>query len=251
MKHFPVALQPYTIRDHLSKDFLGSLTRVAEIGYQSLELGPPPEGISLAEMKAHLDHLGLKTMGAHAGLEQLQHDLDSITDYLQEMHARYVTLSCRFESKAQVLEMAEVFNQIGQRCHERGVQFLYHNHDWEFVKFDGVYALDLLLEHTDPALVQMELDVYWVARGGENPQAFLAKLQDRCPVLHLKDMEAGDEQFFAEVGEGILDIPAILQVAEQVGVKHLVVEQDLSRRDPMDSIAISLQNLQQLGVVEG
>ncbi|GGJ53816.1 sugar phosphate isomerase/epimerase family protein [Deinococcus roseus] len=249
MKKFPVALQPYTIRDHLQNDFLGALSTVAGIGYTALELGPPPAGITLEQMKTHLDDLGVRIMGTHASLEQLQTDLDGVADFLHQVGGKYVTLSHRFADRAEVLSCAAEFNRIGEACQQRGIQFLYHNHDWEFVRFDREYALDLLLENTDPQNVKLELDVYWVARGGEDPAQFLKKLVGRCPVLHLKDMEAGEEQFFAEVGEGILNIPDILQVAEEVGVEWLVVEQDLCRRDPFESIQISLNNLRKLDAV--
>lgn len=249
MQRFPVALQPYTIRDQLQADFLGALSTVASIGYTWLEIGPPPPGITLEQMKSHLDRLGLRVMGCHGGLEQLQQDLGSVTGFLNEFGGKYVTLSYRFESKEDVLARAADFNDLGRQLRVQGLQFLYHNHDWEFVKFDGEYALDLLLAHTDPELVKLELDVYWVAKGGEDPASYLQKLQGRCPVLHMKDMEAGEEQFFAEVGEGILNMPEILQVAGQVGVEWLVVEQDLSRRNPFDSIRISLQNLNNMNVV--
>ncbi|GEM46406.1 sugar phosphate isomerase/epimerase family protein [Deinococcus cellulosilyticus] len=249
MPRFPVALQPYTIRDQLQADFLGALSKVAEIGYTALEIGPPPAEISLEDMKAHLQRLNVQVMGCHASVEQLQTNPENIISFLHEMGGKYVTLSYRFESKEEVLARAADFNAIGRHLKDNGVQFLYHNHDWEFVKFDGEYALDLLLAHTDPDLVQMELDVYWVAKGGEDPATYLRKLQDRCPVLHMKDMEPGAEQFFAEVGEGILDMPGILQVAEEIGVKWLVVEQDLSRRNPFESIQISLENLKKMEAV--
>ena len=124
---FPIALQPYTIRDELQKDYLGSLTKVAEIGYQGVELGPPPAGISIAQFKQHLDQIGLQVIGSHARIEQLTNDLDAQIDYLHEVGGRYIVLSYRFDSRQQVLEAAERFNQIGANCRSRGVQFLYHN----------------------------------------------------------------------------------------------------------------------------
>ncbi|MNL38747.1 Inosose dehydratase [compost metagenome] len=130
------------------------------------------------------------------------------------------------------------------------MQFLYHNHDWEFQQFDGEYILDILLRKTDPELVKLELDTYWTKRGGEDPVTFLSKLQNRCPLLHIKDVEDGKEAFFAEIGEGILDFKAIAQAAEQVGTQWLVVEQDESRRNPLESLEISYRNLRSMGLIE-
>ncbi|WP_219833924.1 sugar phosphate isomerase/epimerase [Paenibacillus sp. R14(2021)] len=245
---FPIALQPYTIREELKQDFLGSFTKVAEIGYQAVEAGPPPAGITVAEMKAHFDRIGLGVIGCHAGLDQLTNDLDALLDYLDVFGGRYVALSYNFASREAVLEAAAAFNKVGAACRARGVQFLYHNHDWEFQKFDGEYALDILLQATDPELVKLELDVYWAKKGGEDPAAYMRKLKGRCPLLHVKDMEPGEERFFAEVGEGILDFADILAAAEEIGTEWLVVEQDACRRSPFESIAISFNNLSGMGV---
>ncbi len=246
---FPVGLQPYTIRKELSKDYLGSIKKVADIGYTGIELGPPKD-LSTSELKTFLAELGLQVISSHASLELLENDLDSLINYLQEVGGKYVVLSYKFDTKEQVLECAKRFNKIGEKCKKRGIQFLYHNHDWEFIKFDGEYALDLLLAETDPDLVKMELDTYWVKRGGEDPVVYLQKLKGRCPVLHIKDMEPGEEQFFAEIGEGILDFSCIIKAAEEVGTEWLVVEQDQSRKDIFESIEISYQNLKNFGFIE-
>lgn len=246
---FPVALQPYTLREEIKKDFFGTYQRVADIGYQGVEVGMPPEGITVHQMKKRLDEMGLKAISCHAGLDQLTNDLPSVTNFINEMGAKYVVISHRFDTKEAVLESAEQFNQIGKKCKEQGIQFLYHNHDWEFVKFDGEYALDLLLKETDPNLVKMELDTYWVQKGGEDPAKYLQKLKNRCPLLHVKDMEKGEEQFFAEVGEGILDFQEIISVAVEVGTEWLIVEQDSCRRSAFDCIETSFKNMKEMGVI--
>ncbi len=246
---FPLALQAYTIRNELAKDYLGSLSKVAEVGYKGIEIGPPPADIPIATFKQHLDTMGLEVVGSHAGLEQLTNDLQTQIDFLHEVGGRYIALSYRFESRQQVLEVAERFNQIGANCRAQGVQFLYHNHNWEFTRFDGEYAYDILLSATDPDLVKIELDTYWVKRAGEEPAEYLGRLHGRCPLLHIKDMEPGDEQFFAEIGEGVLDFDAIFREAAAAGTEWLVVEQDASRRSPFESIAISYRNLENMGVI--
>jgi sugar phosphate isomerase/epimerase len=248
MKKFPIGVQPYTIREALAKDYVGALTRVAEIGYKGVEIGPPPEGMSIDSQKGLLDRLGLHVVGCHAGFDTLAFDVDRLANYLEQVDGgRYVTISLRFASKAEVLEKAKRMNEIGESFRKRGVTFLYHNHDWEFEKFEGESAMDLLLQHTDPELVKTELDTYWIAKGGEDPVAYLSKLKGRAPRLHLKDMEAGEERFFAEVGEGVLDFPKIADVAADIGVEWMVVEQDASRRDPFESLRISYENLKGMG----
>jgi sugar phosphate isomerase/epimerase len=127
------------------------------------------------------------------------------------------------------------------------IAFLYHNHHHEFTQYDGERVLDILARETDPNLVMFELDTYWVRRGGEDPAEYLRRLQKRCPLLHIKDMEPGPEQFFAEVGEGVLDFAGILRAAQDAEVQWLIVEQDESRRAIFDSIAISYRNLKMMG----
>lgn len=250
MKKFPIAVQPYTIREALAKDYEGALERVAEIGYRGIEIGPPPEGMTVDRQKQLLDRLGLYVVGSHAGFDTLDFDVDGLADYLEQVDGgRYAAISLRFSSKEDLLDKARRMNEIGERFRKRGVTFLYHNHDWEFERFDGVYALDLLLRHTDPELVKTELDTYWIRKGGEDPAAYLSGLKDRAPRLHLKDMEAGEEQFFAEVGEGVLDFRAIARVAEEIGVEWMVVEQDACRRDPFESLRTSYGNLRKMGIM--
>lgn len=246
---FPIALQPYTIREELDKNFFGSFQRVADIGYQGVEVGMPPKGITVEEMKSRLDNMALQVISCHSSVEQLTSDLLAVTNFVNEMGGKYIVLSHRFNTKEEVLESAKVFNQIGASTKEQGIQFLYHNHDWEFIKFDEQYALDILLDETDPDLVKLELDTYWVQKGGEDPANYLRKLNNRCPLLHVKDMESDDDQFFAEVGEGMLDFQEIIQVASDIGTEWLVVEQDLSRRDVFESIKTSYINLREMGVI--
>ncbi|RUT35748.1 sugar phosphate isomerase/epimerase [Paenibacillus zeisoli] len=251
MTKFPIAVQPYTVREQLAQDYVGTLERIAEIGYRGIELGRPPEGMAISEQKAHLDRIGLKVIGTHTGFDSFDFDPDAIADYLDEVSGgRFAAISLRFDSREDVIAKAAKLNKIGERFRSRDVQFLYHNHDWEFQQFEGESVLDILLRETDSELVKLELDTYWAKRGGEDPAAYLRKLQNRCPLLHIKDVEDGEEGFFAEIGEGILDFKEIAQAAEQVGTQWLVVEQDQSRRDPLESLKISYSNLKTMGLID-
>ena len=242
-------MQPYTIREELKKDYFGSFKKVAEIGYQGIEVGMPSEGVTVPEMKSKFEELGLEVISTGSSLKELTENLSSVTDFAQEMGAKYIVLSHRFETKEEVLEIAIQFNDIGRKCKSQGLQFLYHNHDWEFVKFDGEHALDIMLRETNPDYVKMQLDTYWVQKAGVDPAEYLRKLKERCPLLHVKDMEEGEEQFFAEVGEGILDFEEIIKVATEVGTEWLVVEQDLCRGPVFESIETSFKNMKNMGVI--
>jgi len=249
MVQFPIAIQPYTVREAMSQDYIGTLEKLAAIGYEGIELGLPPEGMTIAEQKAILDRLNLQVIGTHASFDNLDVDFGRLHEYLHQVGGKYIAISMRFDSKEDVICKSEQFNRIGEICRSANTTFLYHNHNWEFERFDGEYVLDLILRETDPELVKLELDTYWVRKGGEDPSEYLSKLINRCPLLHIKDVEAGEEQFFAEIGEGILDFPAIADVAAKVGTEWLVVEQDQCRRDPFESLAISYRNLVNMNLV--
>ena len=139
--------------------------------------------------------------------------------------------------------------EVGRRLREEGLSFSYHNHAFEFAHFDGARALDILYDESDPALLQAEIDTYWVQYGGGDPAAWIRKVAGRMPVVHLKDMVIQDNrQVMAEVGAGNLKWPAILEACREAGVEWYAVEQDICQRDPFESLAISYANLREMGL---
>jgi sugar phosphate isomerase/epimerase len=146
--------------------------------------------------------------------------------------------------------LADSLNRIGQAAQTRGIELAYHNHSFEFQKFDGVYAMDILLQNTDPDLVKSELDVYWLRHGGVDPVSYINQHASRTILLHLKDMSPGPEQHFAEVGTGLLDFKAIVAAGRKAGVKWYVVEQDnCYGRNPLDCVRTSAENLREMGLI--
>src|SRR5690606_40091074 len=119
MKKFPVGLQPYTLREAMEKDYFGAIEKVAEVGYKGIEVGMPPEGITVAQLKAKLDELGLQALSAHVGLDQLKNDLGTIINFLKEVGAKYVVRSQGFETKEAVLEAVELYNKVGKELKDR------------------------------------------------------------------------------------------------------------------------------------
>lgn len=243
---FPIGLQPYTLRNEMEKDYFGTLDKIAEIGYTGVELGRSAK-ISTSDLVNRLDQLGLHPIAVHTSEKELSEELDAFIDFCQQLGTRYAVLSWSpCDSKETLLRTAALCNRAGEKLRTSNIQLCYHNHHHEFVQFDGQYGMDILLQETDPEFVQMEMDTYWVKRGGVDPAAYLRQLKGRCPLLHMKDMEPGDSQFFAEVGEGIIDFGEILQAAQEVGTEWLIVEQDECRRSPLESVAISYRNLSQM-----
>ena len=132
---------------------------------------------------------------------------------------------------------------------EAGLTFNYHNHSFELEKFQGRPALEILFSESDPEVFSAEIDTYWIQHGGGNPAAWLRRLKDRMQVVHLKDMAmSGSQQLFAEVGEGNLEWPEILQACREANIEWYIVEQDTCQGDPFASLGLSLNNLRQMGV---
>ena len=242
-----VALELYTVRDELERDFAGTLRRVAAMGYPAVE-GGHYRTIETGEMKALLDETGLQMPAVLFSLPALEADLDAEIGYCRAIGSSYLVLSWVHPAQfaGEVLPaLARRLNEFGRRCRERGLVFGYHNHDHEFAQRDGAYLLDHLLDATDPALVVLELDVYWAAYAGADPVAYLRRRAGRVPLLHLKDMAA--DRSFADVGDGMLDLPGIFTAAEDGGARWYVVENDRPRMPSLDSARRSLENLRAMG----
>ena len=245
----PVALQLYTVRDELEKDFLGTLEKVSQAGYRAVEFYSGFfGGLSAEELRRELDRLGLKTVGSHVSLQMLREQLEEVTDYLLKLDAEYIALAwSKFETRQEWLDLAAFLNDAGRRCAEKGLTLCYHNHNHEFIEYDGQYALDLILTNSDPANVKLELDTYWAQYAYVDPVEYTKKLNGRVVLLHQKDMRASDRKF-CEVGEGIMDIKAIHKAGEQFGAKWFIVEQDACEGPSLVSIKTSLDNLKKMGL---
>ncbi|TAK21503.1 MAG: sugar phosphate isomerase/epimerase [Chloroflexota bacterium] len=250
MRKLGVGLQLYSIRDDLRSDLPGTLRRVRDMGYPAVQLFGWA-GLDAAELKPALDGLGLSVAGNHVSIGRLESALDEEIDLALTLGTPDVICpalpSDRRGSIDDFRHFASLFNSIGKRCAERGARFHYHNHAFEFQKFDGVYAMDRLLEWTDPSLVFFEPDVYWIHIGGADPIAYIQKCAGRVPYIHIKDYAPSRDPAYAEIGEGTLDMAAIFAASEAAGAEWYVVEQDASTRPMMESVEISVRNLRKFG----
>lgn len=144
----------------------------------------------------------------------------------------------------------ETWNKFGEVCKETGIQFAYHNHDFEFIEFDGVKPYDVIMQETDPELVKFELDLYWITKSGNDPVAYFQKDPGRFHLWHVKDIDPADD-FFAPVGQGKIDFQKIFDARETAGMKYFFVEQDATREgvSPLDTIAQSWNYLNEASFV--
>lgn len=252
MSYLPIAAQMYTVREAAAQDFREVLRRVAALGYTGVELAGT-FGLTAAELAQTLTDLGLACISAHVSLADLRRDLDDQIETYLALGAAY--LVCPWlppeqrGDEASYRALAAELNRIGEQCQANDLQFCYHHHDFELVQFKGIYALDILLENSDPAYVQLEADTYWLQFGGVDPVTYLRRWANRVPLIHLKDMTATEPPTFAEVGAGVLDWPGIFEAAKIGGAKWYIVEQDTCPGDPFESLKISLANLRRMDAV--
>ncbi|GAA0369779.1 sugar phosphate isomerase/epimerase family protein [Bacillus horti] len=247
-----IGIQLYTLRDELNTDFAGTLKKVKEIGYSNVELAGYG-GYEAKELRTLLNELGLSAISSHVSLVDLEGKLSSIIEYNLEIGSQFLVCPWLPEEKRKSRDdyyrLGEVLNKVGEQCSAHKLQLLYHNHEFEFERFNGQFGLDILLENTDSSLVQLELDTYWAEYAGVSAVEYLERNANRCRTIHIKDMADTPEKEFTELGNGTIDIPAILQASVKLGVDCAFVEQDVCKRSPLESIAISFDYLKKLGAV--
>ena len=243
-----IGVQLYTVRTLMEKDVEGTLASIADIGYDEVEFAGY-FGREPAKLRETLDRVGLAAPATHIPLQMLRDDLDGVLDTSLVLGHRWVVLPY-LEEKDRTLasyrQLAGDFNRWGAACSERGLRFAYHNHDFEFRKTDGVVPFDLLLAETDPSLVAMELDIYWITAAGQDPLAYFERHPGRFPLWHVKDGTfGGGERTMTAVGEGSIDYASIFARASQAGRQHMFVEHD-QPADPLANARTSYENVRRM-----
>ena len=192
-----VALQLYTVRDDMAADFAGTLARVKALGYEGVEFAGL-FGRGASEVKKMCEDAGLVPISAHVPYRDILKDPRGVLSVYAQIGCRFVALPYLIpedrpgsENFVEVIKNAKM---IGEIARELGMTLLYHNHDFEFDKIDGKYALDVLYESVPAELLQTELDVCWVNVGGEDPVDYIGKYSGRSPVVHLKDFVGGKNE---------------------------------------------------------
>lgn len=250
MADVPVALQLYTVREEAARDFVGTLAQVAAIGYTAVELhrhGP----LTPQELRSLLDSHGMTVAGSHVALARLEGELGAVMAECRTLQCPTVVcpvLPAERRNEAGYRQLATTLNAIGGTLAAHGLTLCYHNHAFEFEsEIDGMVAYEWLMAHTDPALVQIEIDAFWVQKAGRDPAAYIERYRGRVPLVHLKDMTADAEQTFAPVGTGSVDFAPIFAAAEAGGARWYIVEQDRATGSAIEAARTSLTNLRAMG----
>jgi sugar phosphate isomerase/epimerase len=245
-----VAAQLYTLRDHLKtpSDIAASLKKVREIGYEAVQVSGMG-AIDEDELVRICDGEGITICATHEPTDTILNDPQRVVERLQKLNCKYTAVpypnGLTFDSVQVVEEFAARINKAGEVLYNNDQVLMYHNHQIEFVRVNGQLVLEILYDATDPNYLQGEIDTYWVQYGGGDPVDWCQRLQNRLPVIHLKDyaITPDNKPIMAEIGYGNLNWPAILDAAEEAGCEWFVVEQDVTPGDPFDSLRLSFEFL--------
>jgi sugar phosphate isomerase/epimerase len=250
-----IGLQLYTVRNAMGKDVAGTLAKVAQIGYNSVEAGYGDGkfyGLDGKAFGAILKQNNLIMPSCHYQLGEasaaakgtILNGWDKAVDDAAAIGLKYMVCAWLAPSERGSLDhykkLAEDFNKAGEACKKAGIQFCYHNHDFEFIQEDGKYPYETLLDNSDKDLVKMEIDLYWLTKAKQDPIALIEKHPGRFPLWHVKDMDNTPKQMFTEVGNGVIDFKKIFAHSNKAGLKYFFVEQDICPGDPFDSITQSI-----------
>lgn len=231
MKQIPVAVQLYSVRDEAEKDFAGTVKKIAEMGYDGVELAGL-YGLSTEEVLRALEEAELPAVSAHVPVEEFEKDMEKTLDQYEALGCRWLAIPWLPEERRfggeRYEETLQLMRKISEGCGSRGMQLLYHNHAFEFEKTpEGVYHLDRLYEDVPAGVLDAEPDICWVQVGGEDPCGFLQKYKGRCPVLHMKDFVwKGEEAELTVLGQGEVAVKAAAQTGAECGAEWFVIEQD-------------------------
>ena len=264
-----IGLQLYTVRNQMAKDPAATLKAVKAAGYSQVEGGNPAEYGNMLPM---IKDAGLYSQSSFFSQAYITERWDlqgsnaprsrnpeSVIEDAQKHGIKYLIFGYLSKAERESLDhyrqYAERLNKMGEKCEQAGIHLCYHNHSFEFQPMDGTTPYDVLIEEFDPNNVQFELDIFWASLGGHAPEKLMKKMKGKVRLLHLKDKLAGvsdeyDEgkvpvDAFQELGDGVVNIRKVLQLAPKVGVEQCFVEQDQSP-DPVKSIAQSTAFLRDL-----
>lgn len=246
----PISIQLYTLREAAAKDFPTVLKQVADIGYVGVEFAGL-QGMQATEVKKIVDDLGLKVSSAHMGLPTKETVAQLVDECKTLGNSRLITGFGPDDMKTVdgCKALAEKLCVARDLLDGTGIALGMHNHDHEFRKVDGRYPEDIILENAPGVFA--ELDVYWVQVGGADPAEVVARLKDRAPVLHIKDGPVSPASPMSAVGEGKVDIPAVIKAAEGDTLQWLIVEIDACPGDMLEAVQRSYAYLVGNGLAKG
>ena len=240
-----IGIQLYTVRAQMAANVDTTIAAIAEIGYREVEFAGL-FGKSAREMRAILDRNHLVAPCSHVSVPPTADEWQRMLEDAATLGQAYIacaSIGGRDRSVDGYKRVAAQFNTAGAAAKRAGLQFAYHNHDFEFRPVDGRLPYDILLAECDADLVKMEMDLYWIVTGGQDPLAYFARHPGRFPLVHVKDRAT--DGAMADVGAGTIDFKAIFAQAGRAGIKHYFVEHD-NTKDPLATARASFDYLKRL-----
>ncbi len=255
-KTFDFGIQLYTLRDDMPKDPKGILKQLSSFGYSQIESYEGPKGMywgmSHLDFKKYLDDLGMKIVSSHCDTTK---DFEKKVEEAAAIGMNYLINPWEGPNKTidDYKKMAQDFNAKGEICRQNGIRFAFHNHDYSFKKLEGEYAQDVLLENTDPTLVDFEMDIYWVVTAGQDPETWLKKYKNRFTLCHVKDRTKTPVENnglnSVNLGTGTISWPTILKTAKENGMKYFVVEQEAyAGTTPLKAVEANAEYMKRLKI---
>jgi len=258
-----VGVQLYTVREDMKRDFEGTVSKVAAIGYKEVEFAGYFDHTP-QQVRALLDRNKLTAPSVHVDYKSLGDKFPQVIADSKVIGHQYIVNPWIDDDIRKDPDgwkrAAEVFNKCGEACKAAGLQFAYHNHHFEFIQVHGKYAYDIILEETDPKLVQMEMDLCWMTIARQDPMKYFARYPGRFPMVHVKDVKTVPpvetpgvpvdfEKVFPQmtsVGDGVIDWKKIFENSGKAGIKHYFVEDDYPKGDAFLNIKASYTYLEKL-----
>lgn len=254
--------QLYTVRNYTQteKDFRCTIKQVADMGYRTVQLSGVGKEIKPERLREICDEAGLEIVLTHSDANRVLYDTERLIEEHNILGCTYIGIGAipgKYCSPEWLYHFAQDFKEPAKKIADAGKLLMYHNHDFEFRKFEALNApnasssknvLEYLVEWFDASELGITLDTYWVQAAGADVCAWIDKLKDRVHCVHLKDMETIEAgQVMAPVMEGNMNFPAILDALSKTCCKYLLVEQDECRTNPFDCLKQSYDNLKKIG----
>lgn len=248
-----IGLQLYSVRQDVDRDFAGTLEKVKACGFDCVEFAGYG-GLKAERIKTLLDRVGLVGYAAHVGWQRLDQELDRVAEEAQILGMSYVFCpGYPIHDAGDCKAISDLLVRVERRLQPLGIQVGYHNHDREFVRFKGRFAMELIIENEADVPIHAELDLCWVRYSENDPVEVIDLFGAKAGPLHFKDLNADYKTrdrgaIDANVGEGIVDFPGAIAVARRNGIldKGIIIEQEAFVGDPYACLKTGVDNVRQM-----
>lgn len=233
-------IQLWTVKEDMARDPKGTLAALSKDGYRQIESFEGQNGMfwgmSNKAFKKYLDGLNMRIISSHCDISK---DFERKSAEAAEIGMKY--LVCPYKGPQKNIDsfktFADEFNKAGEICKKNGLRFAYHNHDYSFKPVDGKIPQDVMMGNTDKALVDFEMDIYWVVAAGADPEEYFKKYPNRFRLCHVKDLARtakGEES--VQLGKGTINFQKILKTGVKYGLTYFIVEQEaFTGSSPLES----------------